>query len=217
MSGIGVFEWAFWRNLAYRARPGICLDNCINKASRVVHNERNFKAMAERTFDICIVGSGPGGGIASYVLAGAGFKVALVEAGRRLRAGVDYSEHGSAYAQIEERLKAGHRSPFPGLHEFSEKNHFTPVGDRPGHGLLKALGGRSLCWAGHSLRFGPGDFKRWPISYEEVAPYYDRAERLMGVYGSKDGLWNMPDGVFQKTVPMRCPEMLLKRGVLRLK
>ncbi|MFN7995111.1 MAG: GMC family oxidoreductase [Bryobacteraceae bacterium] len=170
-----------------------------------------------QSFDVCIVGSGPGGGIASYVLAGAGFKVALVEAGRRLRAGVDYSEHGSAYAQIDERLKAGHRSPFPGLHDFSEKNHFTPVGDRPGHGLLKALGGRSLCWAGHSLRFGPGDFKRWPISYEEVAPYYDRAERLMGVYGSKDGLWNMPDGVFQKTVPMRCPEMLLKRGVLRLK
>ncbi len=39
----------------------------------------------------------------------------------------------------------------------------------------------------------------------------------MGVYGSKDGLWNLPDGEFQKTVPMRCPEMLLKRGVHRLK
>jgi choline dehydrogenase-like flavoprotein len=39
----------------------------------------------------------------------------------------------------------------------------------------------------------------------------------MGVYGNKDGLWNMPDGVFQKTIPMRCPEMLLKRGVQRLK
>jgi choline dehydrogenase-like flavoprotein len=83
--------------------------------------------------------------------------------------------------------------------------------------LLKALGGRSLCWAGHSLRFGPGDFKRWPISYDDVVPYYSRAERLMGVYGNKDGLWNMPDGEFQKTVPMRCPEMLLKRGVQRLK
>lgn len=173
--------------------------------------------MGGRVFDVCIVGSGPGGGIATYVLASAGFKIALVEAGQPLRAGVDYNGHGSAYAQIEQRLKAGHRNPFPSLLDFSEKNHFTAVGDRPGHGLLKALGGRSLCWAGHSLRFGPGDFKRWPVSYEEVAPYYDRAERLMGVYGSKDGLWNMPDGVFQKTVRMRCPEMLLKRGVLRLK
>jgi len=173
--------------------------------------------MAKQIFDICVVGSGPGGGIATYVLTNTGFKVALVESGRSLRAGVDYTGHGSAYAQLEQRLKAGHKNPFSSILDFSERNHFTPVGDRPGHGLLKALGGRSLCWAGHSLRFGPGDFKRWPISYEEVAPYYDRAERLMGVYGSRDGLWNMPDGVFQKTVPMRCPEMLLKRGVQRLK
>ncbi len=173
--------------------------------------------MAKQVFDICVVGSGPGGGIATYILASAGFKVALIESGRRLRAGLDYNGHGSAYAQLEDRLKEGHRNPFPSILDFSERGHFIAVGDRPGHGLLKALGGRSLCWAGHSLRFGPGDFKRWPISYDEVAPYYSRAERLMGVYGNKDGLWNLPDGVFQKTVPMRCPEMLLKRGVQRLK
>ena len=173
--------------------------------------------MLKQIFDVCVVGSGPGGGIAVYVLANAGFKVALVESGKRLRAGIDYNGHGSAYAQLDERLKAGHRNPFPSVQDFSERDHYTAVGDRPGHGLLKAVGGRSLCWAGHSLRFGPGDFKRWPISYEDVAPYYSRAEHLMGVYGNKDGLWNMPDGEFQKTVPMRCPEMLLKRGVQRLK
>src|SRR5216684_3507259 len=135
--------------------------------------------MLKQIFDVCVVGSGPGGGIAVYVLANAGFKVALVESGKRLRAGIDYNGHGSAYAQLEERLKAGHRNPFPSVQDFSERDHYTAVGDRPGHGLLKAVGGRSLCWAGHSLRFGPGDF--------------------------------------QKTVPMRCPEMLLKRGVQRLK
>ena len=81
--------------------------------------------MAKQVFDVCIVGSGPGGGIATYVLASAGFKVALVESGRRLRAGIDYNGHGNAYAQLEERLKAGHRSAFPSVLDFSERNHFT--------------------------------------------------------------------------------------------
>lgn len=174
--------------------------------------------MPQRSFDVCVVGSGPGGGIATYVLAKAGLKVALVEAGPRLRAGVDYDSHPSPYSNLDKRLKAGHRTPISSVwSDHREHDHFTPVGDNPGHGLLKALGGRSLCWAGHSLRFGPLDFRRWPISYEEVAPYYSRAERFMGVYGNKDGLSNMPDGEFQKPVPLRCGEQLLRRGVQRLK
>ncbi len=173
--------------------------------------------MPNPTYDVCVVGSGPGGGIAAYVLAKAGAKVALVEAGRRMVPGVDYNAHADPYQTLEKRLAAGFRSPIARVTDFQERDHFTPVGDRPGHGLLKALGGRSLCWAGHSLRFGPLDYKQWPISYDEVAPYYSRAERLMGVYGFKDGLSNMPDGEFLKPVPLRCSENTLKRGVARLK
>jgi choline dehydrogenase-like flavoprotein len=168
------------------------------------------------SFDVCVVGSGPGGGIAAYALATAGLRTVLLEAGPRLRAGVDYGFHLGPREALERRLRGGR--PIPNLwQDFRERNHFTPVGDRPDHGWLKAVGGRSLCWAGHSLRFGPLDFRAWPIRYEEVAPYYSRAERFMGVYGYKDGLWNIPDGEFLKPVPMRCPEMLLRRGVERLK
>jgi choline dehydrogenase-like flavoprotein len=164
------------------------------------------------------VGSGPGGGIAAYSLAKAGGKVALVEAGPRLRAGIDYNAHGSVYEHLETRFKAGKRSPVSSVFgDYAERNHFVPVGDRPGHGLLKALGGRSLCWAGHSLRFGPLDFQKWPISYEEVAPYYSRAENFMAVYGDEDGLSNMPDGEFLKPVRLRCGEEMLRRGANRLK
>ena len=53
--------------------------------------------MPQDVFDVCIVGSGPGGGIAAYVLTKAGLKVALVEGGGRLRAGVDYNAHVDAH------------------------------------------------------------------------------------------------------------------------
>ena len=172
--------------------------------------------MASQVFDACVVGSGPGGGIAAYALASAGAKVALVEAGPRLRPGIDFNSHGPVYDHLDRRLSEG-RSALFRVTDFSDRDHFTPVGDRPGHGLLRALGGRSLCWAGHSLRFGPIDFRRWPISYEEVAPYYSRAERLMAVYGHRDGLLNLPDGEFLKPVALRCGEEMLKRGVEFLK
>jgi len=168
-------------------------------------------------YDVCVIGSGPGGGTAAYALTKAGLKVALVEAGPRLRAGVDFNAHAPVYSNLDARLRAGFTTPFSSVTDFSERNHFTPVGDRPGHGLLRAVGGRSLCWAGHSLRFGPLDFKRWPVAYEDIAPYYARAERLMAVYGSKDGLWNMPDGEYCKPVALRCGEEMLKRGVTKLK
>ena len=64
-----------------------------------------------------------------------------MEAGPRLRAGVDYNAHGSAYANLEKRLQSGHRQPVSSVwNDYAARNHFTPVGDRPGHGLLKALG-----------------------------------------------------------------------------
>ena len=166
--------------------------------------------MVEEQYDVIVVGSGPGGGIATYALATAGLKVALVEAGPRLKAGIDYNGHHWPYEYRDRQAPNFWRDNFV-------RGHFTPVGDRPGHGQIRALGGRSVCWAGHSLRFGPKDFEQWPISYDLLAPYYSRAERLMGVYGYRDGLSNMPDGEFLKPVPMRCGEEQLRLGVERLR
>jgi hypothetical protein len=134
-----------------------------------------------------------------------------------MRPGIDYKGHGSAYLQVDGRLRAGYRNPFPGIVDFFERDHFTGVRDRPNHGLLKALGGRSLCWAGHSLRCGP--------QISRAGRFLTRRSRLITIV--LNGSWasravkmdseNMADGVFQKTVPMRYPEILLKRGVQRLK
>ncbi len=109
------------------------------------------------TYDAIVVGSGPGGGIAAYALARHGLKTALVEAGRRLTPGRDYGRDLPPLDLLARRLKEGKQGGFDSAWDYREEGHCTGVGDRPGHGLLKALGGRSLCWAGHSLRFGPAD------------------------------------------------------------
>ena len=66
----------------------------------------------------------------------------------------------------------------------------------------RMLGGRTNHWARHALRNGPYDFKPysrdglgfdWPISYQDVSPYYDKVEMLIGVYGNNNGLENTPD------------------------
>src|ERR1019366_1598149 len=85
----------------------------------------------------------------------------------------------------------------------------------------RMVGGRTNHWGRISLRFGPDDFRHktadglgddWPISYEELAPYYDDLDRLVGIFGSHEGLRNHPDGVFQPPPKPRCWEMLVKKA-----
>ena len=79
--------------------------------------------------------------------------------------------------------------------------HRTTRGDSTG-GARACSAGAPITGAAISLRNGPYDFKPksrdglgfdWPLSYEDVAPYYDKVEMLIGVYGANDGLENTPD------------------------
>ena len=90
----------------------------------------------------------------------------------------------------------------------------------------RMLGGRTNHWGRVSLRMGPLDFKPrstdglgfdWPIGYEEVAPWYDRVDQLVGIFGSKEGLANNPDSdFFLPPPPPRAHELLLQRGWKKL-
>ena len=78
------------------------------------------------------------------------------------------------------------------------------------------LGGRTNHWGRISLRIGPYDFKPprrdglgfdWPIAYEDLAPYYDKVEMLIGVFGSNDGLENTPDSLAGLLLPPPKPRV----------
>jgi choline dehydrogenase-like flavoprotein len=83
------------------------------------------------------------------------------------------------------------------------------------------LGGRTNHWGRISLRFGPKDFKRksidglgedWPIGYEDIKPFYDRVDKLIGVFGSYENLPNDPDGVFLPPPKPRLHELMIRKA-----
>jgi choline dehydrogenase-like flavoprotein len=98
-------------------------------------------------------------------------------------------------------------------------------GDRFDWFRTRMLGGRTNHWGRISLRFGPDDFRRrsidglgddWPISYDDLKPYYDSIDRYIGLFGSNEGLPNDPDGIFQPPPKPRCYELLIKQASERL-
>ena len=89
----------------------------------------------------------------------------------------------------------------------------------------RIVGGRTNHWGRVALRFSPVDFKPrstdgmgddWPITYEELAPYYDKVESYIGVFGTKENIPSSPDGIFLPPPKPRCTETLLKNACDKL-
>ncbi len=86
----------------------------------------------------------------------------------------------------------------------------------------RVLGGKTNFWGRGALRYGPLQFNAasrdgfdvdWPISYDEVKPYYDKVDVLLGCSGTNEGLMQVPDGVFQKSSKLNCIEVAFKRAI----
>ncbi|AWV97970.1 GMC family oxidoreductase [Arcticibacterium luteifluviistationis] len=177
-----------------------------------------------KEFDVLIVGSGAGGGMAAHQLTKAGAKVCMLEAGGY------YDPADPKYiTQLKnpwESERRGASSKFRNFGDFDaawggwqlEGEPYTQKDDSKFNWFRsRMLGGRTNHWGRISLRFGPKDFKRkdidglgenWPISYEDVAPYYDEVEKLVGVFGSYEGLPDDPDSIFLPAPKPRLHELM---------
>jgi choline dehydrogenase-like flavoprotein len=179
-----------------------------------------------KKYDAIIVGSGAGGGMAAYVLANAGLKVCLLEAGPNY----DPRENSSQLKNPWDSPRRGASTKFRPFGDFDGcywgwEIDGEPYTQREGSNWewwrARMVGGRTNHWGRISLRFGPKDFKRrsidglgddWPIGYEDVKPYYDKIDKLIGVFGTNEGLYNDPDGIFLPPPKPRLHEMFIKKA-----
>jgi choline dehydrogenase-like flavoprotein len=193
---------------------------------------------AKKIYDAVIIGSGASGGMAAKELTERGQTVLVLEAGPPVNPQRDFTMHKWPYEamyrgygppgwkQNEQWMQdtAGHFS-----RHFYIKDTEHPYTTDPGKPFLwvraRIVGGKTLHWGRLSWRFSDLDFKAashdgfdvdWPISYQEIAPYYDRAEEFIGVSGNNDGLWYQPDGKFLPGMKLTCGEQLLRRGAEKL-
>jgi choline dehydrogenase-like flavoprotein len=183
-------------------------------------------------YDAVIVGSGAAGGIAAMVLVNKGLKVLLLEIGPKWDPTKDYvTVHKFPYEMPYRGMgKPGEYSGLWKINAYTEHLYVNPRIDRyaTAEGTdfhwtrVHAVGGRTNTWGRVSLRLSEADFKGktlqdgygddWPIGYQDLAPYYDRAESLMGVYGTRENLDVLPDGNFMPPPALRCGEVFLKKG-----
>jgi len=143
---------------------------------------------------VVVIGSGPTGAMAASVLVQRGIPVTLLESGVRPPEGVLVRALGR---NLWRRVPPLGQGPFD-----------SPSDPRPEWHVHLGPGGLSCQWTGAVPRFAPDDFTegerlheryRWPVTYEELVPWYEAAERVMSVTGPPRDVPGLPAGRFAWT------------------
>ncbi len=185
--------------------------------------------MADNTYDAIVVGSGISGGWAAKELTEKGLKVLLLERGRNLVHVKDYvnaskgpwefpHRGGRTQEMVESYPVLKRDYPLNEMNlDYWANDKDCPYVETKRFDWYRGyqVGGRSLMWGRQSYRLSPMDFEAnandgiavdWPVRYNEIAPWYDYAERFAGISGNKDGLPQLPDGQFLPPMELNCVE-----------
>ncbi len=173
---------------------------------------------SSRKADVCIIGSGSGGGVVAKELAERGLNVVLFEAGRRYDPIRDYTSSRPDWYTAN---WGGIKFEVPALNAFT----FARRGTRA---PLEAqgVGGSTLRYHAYAIRMGPDDFnvysldgvgEDWPITYEDLVPYYRKVELELGVSGKAGDPWiPQVEPYLNPPFPYSYANKIIKRGFDRL-
>jgi choline dehydrogenase-like flavoprotein len=176
----------------------------------------------KKIYDVCVIGSGAAGGFMVKELTSAGADTILIEAGGKGRL-EDLYIHDWPYDLPKRGFGLFKQASLYG-DDIGKAIEYR--GDRIGVDRIRTLGGRTFHWNAVCLRFSADDFRErslhgveedWPLSYEEIAPFYSFAERQMHVFGTREGLSQLPDGDFVAESPrLRCSETVAQKRLARI-
>jgi choline dehydrogenase-like flavoprotein len=168
--------------------------------------------------DVCIIGSGAGGGVVAKELAEKGINVVVLEAGRRYDPLRDYTSARSDWATADwgsDKFKV------------AALNKVT-LGIKGTHRPIEVygVGGGTLRYFAYALRMRPDDFHiyssdgvgvDWPITYKDLVPYYRKVELELGVSGEAGDPWTPNvEPYLNPPFPYSYANKIIKRGCDRL-
>ncbi len=196
----------------------------------------NGTSKENNTFDAIVVGSGISGGWAAKELCDNGLKTLILERGRPVKHREDYPTATLDPWEVQNAGRIPHdeqeKNPIISRcyaydktteHFFLKDEEHPYIQEKPFDWIRAYVeGGKSLLWARGGQRLSKYDFEgpardgygiEWPITYDELAPWYSHVEHFVGWSGGKDGIEHLPDGDFLKPFEMNCVERDMKSRI----